>query len=146
MARVTATKIGKPKTTFRQLALTLAESLGEHQIPLVDSADHLRLFVCSDAVHYELVKKVFRSVYKANHCYHLNAPVAFTTTFDALGKIHFELTHSDTADIDQIRLLHDIGESAADYFKRNASLPASLDSASPIPQHGRSNTKITRIG
>ncbi len=146
MVRETATKIGKPKTTFRQFAFVLADSLGEHQIPLDDRADHLRLFVCSDAIHYELVKKVFRSIYKANRCYHLNAPIAFAATFDVLGRIHFELTQSDTTDIDQIKLLHDIGEIAADYFKRHASIPLCLDSAAPNVPQSRPNAKIIRIG
>ncbi len=116
-------KTSKSPTSFRQLAKTLSETIGEHHIPLVDGADHPASFIAADAVHYQLIKKLFHLIYKANRCYHLNAPVRFLPTFDALGQIHVQLVSSKNTDIEQINLVNEIGAVCADYFRSKDSYP-----------------------
>ena len=146
MVKGKLTNLSKSRTSFRQFAKVLSDSIGQHQIPIIEDSDHPGSFISSEAIHYELVKRIFRSIYKANHCYHLNAPVTFLPTFDVLGKIHVELTNSGTSDIDQVNLLHDIGEIAADYFKNYESFPSRFDPSTLNYGRNSSKSKIARIG
>ena len=102
--------------TYRNLMVFLSDAIGSHQLPLIKEAMRPKEFVAPDAVHYDLVKKIAHSVYKANRCFHINAPVNYERTFNALGIIHGELIRSSKTDIDQMNLIHDIGVRAADFF------------------------------
>lgn len=94
---------------FRQLILLLAEKVGHHHLPVRADANELREFLGSDAVHHELVTKVVRSIYKANHCGYLDAPISKSITFSTLGKLQREIAQSQTADIDQFNLINEFG-------------------------------------
>jgi len=102
---------------------TLSEAIGEHHIPVVDGVEHLSALIAPDAVHYDLIKKLFQLIYKANHCYHLNAPVSFLPTFDALGEFHVQLISSARADIEQVNLVNEIGSVCVDYFRAQNCYP-----------------------
>ncbi len=123
MTRRKSAQIDTTSANFRNLAISLSNSVGEHQISVVRDAMHPNALISSEAVHYELVKKIFRHIYRANRCYHLNAPIDCNTTFDVLGKIHAELVDSDKSDIDQIQLLRSIGEAARLFFETHDSCP-----------------------
>lgn len=112
---------------FRNFAVSLSESVGQHHISVVRDAMHPNALISSEAVHYELVKKIFRDIYRANHCHHLNASVDCDTTFDVLGRIHADLVDSKTSDVDQIGLLRKIGEATRIFFETH-------DSCTPVPQ------------
>lgn len=111
--------------SFRQLAIHLSYHIGQCQIPIHSDAMHPDNIVAQDAVHYQLVKSTLRTIYRANHCYHLDARISFLPTFDALGKIQTELLESSSADIDQVNLLHQIGNCAKQFFQDRNSYPTS---------------------
>jgi len=85
--------------------LELADQIGRHHLPVRESAHEIGEFLGDDAIHHDLVKNVVRSVYKANRCGHLNAPVFAYQTFDAIGAVRGRLLRSITTDVDAIRLL-----------------------------------------
>ena len=131
--------VNESSTTFRNLTITLSETIGQHQIPLVHNATHPANVITSDAVHYDLVKKILRRIYRANRCYHLNAKINFQATFDALGQIQAELLDSTESDIDQINLLHDIGASTREFFFK-----LDIDDSKITYQQPGSNTKLKK--
>ncbi len=100
---------------------------------------HPNALISSEAVHYELVKKIFRDIYRANRCYHLNATVDCHKTFDVLGKIHAELVDSEKTDVDQIGLLQNIGEATRKFFEAHNSCPSNQTSES-------NNSPVTPLG
>lgn len=130
MKRKKTAHIDTTSANFRNLVISLSESVGQHQISVVRDAMHPNALISSEAVHYELVKKIFREIYRANRCYHLNATVDCHKTFDVLGKIHAELVDSEKSDVDQIRLLHSIGEATRIFFEAHDSCPSNLASES----------------
>ena len=103
------TKRNSWSVSYRQLAIYLSDNIGQCQIPIHSDAMHPDNIVAQDAVHYQLVKSTLRTIYRTNRCYHLDAPISFLPTFDALGKIQIKLLESSSADIDQVNLLHQIG-------------------------------------
>lgn len=110
---------------FRDLILDLADVVGRHHLPVVEDSHEIGDFLGNDAIHYALVKKLIRSVYRANRCGHLNAEISANPTFDAIGKIRGELVRSADTDLDAIRLLDQIG----DYVSR---ILASTDAGSGV--------------
>ena len=108
---------------YLELLVFLSRTVGAHQIPVNEVATHQNEVVDPDAVHYDLVKKIARTLYRANRCFHVSAPIRFDRTFDALGLIHKELAESERTDIDQMNLLHDIGVSTRKYFESKTSSP-----------------------
>lgn len=134
MGRKAKNSSAKPGLTFRNLADSLSNAVGEHQIPVVRSATHPAKVISPEAVHYDLVKKLFRAVYRANRCFHLNAPVDFERTFDVLGEFHGELISSDATDIDQMRLIQDIGHHAIEFFRTHGSVPDELEIKEDVSQ------------
>ncbi len=135
-------RIDTATANFRNLAVSLSESVGEHHISVVRDAMHPNLLISSEAVHYELIKKIFRDIYRANRCYHLNASVDCHITFDVLGKIHAELIDSQTADVDQIGLLHNIGEATRIFFETHNSCPP----VAPSKVHSSSVSRVEMKG
>ena len=131
---------------FRRLVIALSESIGRHQIPVVFDATHPKRIINSDAVHYDLVKKIFLSIYRANRCYHLNAGIEFHQTFDALGKIQAELMHSITTDVDQIELLHTIGRHTGKFFEDHNSLPTESTICQSTHSSSQTTATIARFG
>ena len=113
----------QPAATFRRLMISLSESIGEHHIPILEEASHPSDLIKPHAVHYDLIKMICRAVYRANKCFHLDAPINFEATFDKLGEIHGKLLQSEKTDIDQMRLIQDIGTYASEFFQRNGMLP-----------------------
>ncbi len=95
---------------------SLSDAIGHHQLPLVKNAMRPKELIAPDAVHYDLVKKIAIRIYRANRCFHINAPVRYEITFDSLGTIQGELIESKKTDIDQINLIHEIGMRAAEFF------------------------------
>lgn len=141
MKRKRSANLDTTSANFRNLAVTLSDAVGQHHISVVRDAMHPNALISSEAVHYELVKKIFRDIYRANHCYHLNASVDCNTTFDVLGKIHADLIDSETSDVDQISLLREIGEATRIFFESHNSCPP------PVRQSSRPrNSSVTPIG
>lgn len=95
---------------FRALVMQLAEHVGRQHIPVNEDAENIHDLLGADAVHHELIKRVVRKVYKANHCGHLDSVIDPEPTFTVLGEIRRELTSSQFSDIDQINLIDAIGE------------------------------------
>ncbi len=124
MSKKRSSRKSVPYATFRKLIVTLADDIGRHQIPIVESAMHPASLITSDAIHYELVKSLFRKIYRANNCYHVNAPVYFHSTFDAIGSTYGEILNSSTSDVDQVSLIQNIGDVAVDFFKTYDSYPS----------------------
>lgn len=139
MKRKKTAPVDTTSANFRNLAITLSETVGQHQISVEPNAMHPDSLISSEAVHYELVKKIFRDIYRANHCYHLNAPIDCHTTFDVLGKIHADLIESDKSDIDQIGLIRIIGEATRSFFEKHDLCPMNSDivarKSSVTPSH-----------
>lgn len=135
-----------PYATFRKLVSTLADKIGHHQIPVEQTAMHPAALITSDAIHYDIVKKLTRSIYRANNCYHLNAPVYFESTFDAIGKIYGEVVNSDDSDIDQVNLIHQIGIVAAEFFKTYNSYPTALHAAKFAAPSNTEKGKVQQFG
>ncbi len=123
MKRKKTSSVDTTSANYRNLAITLSETVGQHQISVERNAMHPDSLISSEAVHYELVKKIFRDIYRANRCYHLNAPIDCHITFDVLGKIHADLLDSDKADIDQIGLIRLIGEVTRSFFEKHDVCP-----------------------
>lgn len=124
MKRKKTAHIDTTSANFRNLVISLSDSVGQHHISVVRDAMHPNALISSEAVHYELVKKIFRDIYRANRCYHLNATVDCHKTFDVLGKIHAELVDSEKTDVDQIGLLQNIGEATRKFFEAHDSCPS----------------------
>ncbi len=139
MKRKKRSRVDTTSANFRNLVVSLSESIGQHQISVVLDAMHPDTLISSEAVHYELVKKIFRDIYRANHCYHLNAPIDCHTTFDVLGRIHAELIDSEKSDVDQIGLLYSIGEFTRNFFETHNSCP-------PMPTFEAHPSSVTRLG
>ena len=137
-----ASRAKQSAATFRRLVATLSNNIGNHHIPVVESAMHPSEIIAPDAVHYDLVKKVFRSLYRANHCYHLDAPVTFENTFDKLGEIYNELIHCDKTDIDQVKLLQDIGTQATKFFSKHNLLPQLVSPRELNDAHSMDEAKV----
>jgi len=106
---------------FRQLILLLAEKVGHHHLPVNADANELREFLGSDAVHHDLVTKVVRSIYKANRCGYLDAPISKSITFATLGKLQRGIAQSQTTDIDQFNLINDFGNVISKNFIESPS-------------------------
>ncbi len=104
--------------------VSLSNAIGRHQLSLNESAMRPKELVAPDAVHYDLVKKIALNVYRANRCFHINAPIDRQRTFDALGTIQGELLQSDRTDIDQMNLVHEIGIHCAEFFDSRSDSPA----------------------
>ena len=139
MKRKKSVSIDTASANFRNFVVTLSDRIGQHQIPVVRDAMHPNALISSEAVHYDLVKRIFRDIYRANHCYHLNASVSCHTTFDALGKVHAQLIDSDKTDIDQIGLLREIGEAAREFFEQH-------ETDTPVPAAQKKSASITSFG
>lgn len=140
MKRKRSTTLDTTSANFRNFVVTLSETVGQHHISVVQDAMHPNALISSEAVHYELVKKIFREIYRANHCYHLNASVDCNTTFDVLGKIHADLVDSDLSDVDQISLLREIGEATRIFFETHDCCPPISQSSPPR------NSSVTPFG
>ena len=97
-----------------------AEHLGRHQVPVDEQAQDIKALMSPDAVHHDLIHEVVRNVYCANRCGHLDAPITLDATFTALGLVQQALLAAKGADVDQMKLLDDIGWSTRCYF--NATL------------------------
>ncbi|MFC1664438.1 hypothetical protein ACFL17_02260 [Pseudomonadota bacterium] len=121
---------------FRQLILLLAEQVGHHQLPVHANANELSEFLGSDAVHHDLVSKVVKSIYKANHCGYLDAPISKSITFAVLGKLQRQIAQSQTADIDQFNLISDFGRVLSKYLA-DAPSDSEIDTDSPDPEQNR---------
>ncbi len=127
MKRKKTATVDTTSANYRNLVVTLSETVGQHQISVMRDAMHPDSLISSEAVHYELVKKIFRDIYRANRCYHLNASIDCHTTFDVLGKIHADLVDSDQSDVDQIGLIREIGEATRTFFERHDSCPTVVE-------------------
>ena len=112
--------------TFRQLLVELADRIGSQHFPVRENACEIADVLRPDAVHAELIKRVVRDVYRANHCGHLDASIDSDCTFDALGKIRGAIARHENTDIDQLNLLEDIGSQLSDLFETRpiAAAPA----------------------
>lgn len=122
---------------FKSLVIRLADRVGHHHIPVNNEAQEIADFVGADAVHCELVPKLIRAIYKANKCGYLGAPVSAEATFDALGKIHGELLRSRHTDLDQLRLLQQLGEHTAQYFNT-----VGVDGKGALEQAGSTSSTV----
>lgn len=135
-----------PYATFRKLVSALADNVGHHQIPVDESAMHPAALIKPDAIHYDLIKKLMRAVYRSNRCYHLNAPVYFDSTFDAIGKIYGEVVNSSKSDIDQVNLVHEIGIVAAEFFKAYNSYPSTAHSELSAASSNTEKGTVRQLG
>jgi len=111
------TKQRQKAASFRTLIRFLAEQVGRHQLPINDGACDIHELLGADAVHHDVIKRLVRLIYKANHCGHLDASVTPSATFNALGRIREELVSSRFTDIDQINLVDSIGDASKDWFR-----------------------------
>lgn len=125
---------------FRDLMLRLADQIGRHHLPVVDDAHEIGEFLGDDAIHHELVKRVVRSVYRANRCGHLNAQISANPTFDAIGKIRGELFRSNETDIEAIRLMDQIGDLVSQSFMQAESKIADRPCDSPSTRSPSTST------
>lgn len=94
---------------YRILMTRLAELVGHHQLPIKPDAADINDLLDGDAVHYELIREVVRSIYRASRCSHLDSEVRAETVFNSLGGIRGRLIAAGDTDIDQINLLEDLG-------------------------------------
>ncbi len=146
MSKKRPKKKAVPYATFRKLVSTLADNIGHHQIPVEQTAMHPAALITSDAIHYDIVKKLTRAIYRANNCYHLNAPVYFEATFDAIGEIYGDVVNSNDSDIDQVNLMQQIGIVAAEFFKTDNSYPTALHAAESTVHSNTEKGKVQQLG
>jgi hypothetical protein len=115
--------------SFRELIELLAKCIGQHQLPVNASANELRGFIDSGAVHYELVTQVVTAIYIGNRCRRLADPVTRDATFESIEPIRLALLRSPKTDVDAYGLMESLCAEVARIF--NAGQPfASLASAS----------------
>ena len=123
--------------TFRRLLVELADRIGSQHFPVRENACEIAEVLRPDAVHAELMKRVVRDVYRANHCGHLDASIDADSTFDALGKIRGAIARHENTDVDQLNLLEDIGSQLSDLFETrpaSTATPAKGVVFSPLPR------------
>ena len=132
-------------TVYLELIIFLSRTVGAHQIPVNVTATHCNEVIAPDAVHYDLVKKIARTLYRANRCFHVSAPIRFDRTFDALGKIHKELAESERTDIDQMNLLHDIGVNTREYFESKSFSPLKPKTSKDYQQNQKESQNLYKI-
>ncbi|MDH3376319.1 MAG: hypothetical protein OEQ39_05050 [Gammaproteobacteria bacterium] len=123
--------------TFRRLLVELADRIGSQHFPVCENASDIAEVLRPDAVHAELIKRVVRDVYRANHCGHLDASIDSECTFDALGKIRGAIARHKNTDIDQLNLLEDIGSQLSDLFETRPATAAPGANGSALPQSSR---------
>ncbi len=123
--------------TFRRLLVELAERIGSQHFPVRENACEFADVLRPDAVHAELIKRVVRDVYRANHCGHLDASIDSDCTFDALGKIRGAIARHENTDVDQLNLLEDIGSQLSDLFETRPAAAATPANGVVFPQSRR---------
>lgn len=94
--------------TFREYIHLLAESIGLHQVPVIELATEIRYFLAEDAVHHKFVTCLVRDIYKKNSCGHLDATIEPATTLSFLHITRTRLLADDGVDICKIRLINQI--------------------------------------
>ena len=87
----------------------LADLVGRHQLPIKFDASDINDILDGDPVHYDLIREVVRSIYRANHCSHLDARVEAETVFNCLGDLRGRLLADRETDVDQVNLLEELG-------------------------------------
>lgn len=96
--------------TFRQYIQMLAESIGLHQIPVVNQATDIRYFIAEDGVHHQLVTTLIRGIYKKSSCGHLDAIIDPEKTLSHLGKTRSAMLREKDTDICRVRLMNQLCE------------------------------------
>ena len=91
----------------------LADCLGQHQFPVDDKVAEIGQILSDVAIHHELTLRIIRTIYKANHCGHLDAPIALNPTLKILGEIQGDLMRSRHTDIDIVRYFSDLVDSVS---------------------------------
>lgn len=113
---------------YRALMTRLAELVGHHHLPVKPDAADINDLLDGDAVHYELIREVVRSIYRASRCSHLDAEVRAEAVFNSLGGIRGRLIAAGDTDIDQINLLENLGWASRAVF---APAPPPEDDSEP---------------
>lgn len=115
-----------PATTrsipFRTALVALVDRLGKHQLSICERAQEIHDLIEPDAVHPDLVRRIVRTIYKANRCCHLDAPIYIEPTLDSIGAVRGTLLRRSGTDVQQLDLVDEIGLHLVGLF--NASPPA----------------------
>lgn len=120
--------------TFRQYIQLLAESIGLHQIPVLNHATEIRYFLAEDGVHHQLVTALVRDIYKKNCCGHLDARIDPTTTIKLLGNMRSVLLSEDGVDICRVGLMNQLCEVSALLLCKETQQSATSLSKNKMPE------------
>lgn len=111
------------KVCYRTLMLKLADWVGHHHLPIRNDAVDIHQILEGEPIHNKLVQDIVRSIYRLNHCNHLDDWVDTEIVFDALGEIRERLLDHTSTDIDQINLLEEMGWAMRSLFSTIDSMP-----------------------
>ena len=101
---------------FRQTATLLSKRFGNLNLGINPLAQSLQEMLPLDAVHRPLVHNILQEIYQQNRCSSLDATINIDPTFDALGKLAWDLKSTENADVDALTLIEQIGEYLAEIF------------------------------
>jgi len=86
-----------------------------------------------------------RDIYRANRCGFLDAEVKATPTFDALGKIQGEVLRDEAADFDQVALLQNLADAAAQLLPLPAPVDTPEDDDPDATSHDSADTTGSNV-
>ena len=99
---------------FRQTATLLSKRFGNLNLGINPLAHSLQEMLPMDGVHRPLVHNILQEIYQLNRCSSLDATISIDPTFDALGKLAWDLKSAENTDVDALALIEQIGEYLAE--------------------------------
>jgi hypothetical protein len=98
--------------TFRDLLEHWMLHVGSHQLPLDWRSRAAPDVVCSEAVHYDVMRELVHELYATNGCGSPEHPVSLSATLDALGRTRARTCSRRRVDIEAVALVERLGELA----------------------------------
>jgi len=129
--------------TFRELFIELADRVGRQHLPVCDDVNEISDFLGQDAVHHDLARTVVRTVYKANRCGYLDAAVDARTTLDAVGAVQGDVLRNESADLDQVALMQNLGREVAALLPMDDLAPDADQDPDDSPGNGPRDERST---
>jgi hypothetical protein len=102
--------------SFIELFCFLENRLGYHQFPVYAQAKEISELFESSAAHHELVVRLARDIYKANHCQKLAWEIDKVKTEAVLTRIRLDILNGNKTDIDLYHFIEDICVAVYEFF------------------------------
>ncbi|MBT5030965.1 MAG: hypothetical protein HOM55_01580 [Proteobacteria bacterium] len=101
---------------FRQTATLLSKRFGNLNLGINPLAQSLQEMLPLDGIHRPVVHNMLQEIYHQNRCASLDATICVDPTFDALGKLAWDLKSAKYTDVDALALIEQIGDYLAELF------------------------------